>query len=158
MRATDDAGNSALKTVSYSVGYEFDGFLWPLENMPRVNRWKPGLVVPVRFSLGSYRGDVPVASGYPKMAAVACGTGAQPAGTDKARGSWKKYRARHSKRGRFTYMFLWKTEKKWADSCRQLVLKLDDGTVRRVELQFVRRGHHRDWDRDWHRDDDDDDE
>jgi hypothetical protein len=45
-------------------------------------------------------------------------------------------------------MFLWKTEKRWSGSCRQLVLKLDDGTLRRVELQFVRRGHHRDGNRD----------
>ena len=46
-------------------------------------------------------------------------------------------------------MFLWKTEKKWAGDCRQLVLKLDDGTMHRVELQFVRRGNNRQWDRDW---------
>ena len=46
-------------------------------------------------------------------------------------------------------MFIWKTEKKWAGDCRQLVLKLDDGTIRRVELQFVSRWQHRDWERDW---------
>ena len=46
-------------------------------------------------------------------------------------------------------MFLWKTEKNWAGGCRQLVLKLDDGTFHRVDVQFVSRGHDRDWDRDW---------
>lgn len=154
VRTTDKAGNSASKRVSYSVGYDFDGFLWPLVNTPRVNRWKAGVPVPVRFSLGSYRGAVPVAAGYPKVAPVACGTNAQPAGVEKARGAWKKRSVRSSKRRGWTYMFLWKTEKKWSGGCRQLVLKLDDGTVHRVEMQFVSRGHNHDWERNY----DDDDE
>jgi hypothetical protein len=148
VRTADNAGNSASRTVAYSVVYDFVGFLRPLENPPSVNRWKAGLKVPVRFSLGSFRGAVPVASGYPKMARVACGTGAEPGGSERARGYWKKSPARHGKRDRWIYKFVWKTEKKWAGDCRQLVLKLDDGSVHRVELHFVRRGHGRDWERD----------
>ena len=89
VRTSDKAGNAASKSVSYTVGYDFDGFLWPLVNPPRVNRWKAGIPVPVRFSLGSYRGSVPVASGYPKVAPVACGEDAKPAGGEKARGVWR---------------------------------------------------------------------
>lgn len=148
VRTSDRAGNAASKSVSYTVGYDFDGFLWPLVNPPRVNRWKAGLPVPVRFSLGSYRGSVPVAAGYPKVAPVACGTDAKPAGTEKARGVWMK-RWHGSKRREWTYMFIWKTDRKWAGDCRQLVLKLDDGTIHRVELQFVSRWQHKDWERDW---------
>ena len=151
VRTSDVAGNAASQTVSYSVVYDFDGFLWPLVNPPRVNRWKAGLPVPVRFSLGSYRGPAPVAAGYPKVAPVSCAGGAQAAGSEKARGSWKKRQVRASKRGGWTYMFLWKTEKNWAGGCRQLVLKLNDGTIHRVDVQFVGRGrgNDRDWDRDW---------
>jgi hypothetical protein len=149
VRTSDRAGNSASETVSYSVVYDFDGFLWPLVNPPRVNRWKAGLPVPVRFSLGSYRGSAPVAPGYPKVEPVSCSGGAQAAGTEKARGSWKKRSLRASKHGGWTYMFLWRTEKNWAGGCRQLVLKLDDGSFHRVDVQFVGRGHDRDWDRDW---------
>jgi hypothetical protein len=149
VQTTDHAGNHASKTVTYSVAYDFDGFLDPLENLPAVNRWKAGRPVPVRFSLGSYRGPAPVASGYPKVAPVACGTGAQPAGGDKARGAWKRASAGQSKRGRGAYMFVWKTDKRWAGACRQLVLKLDDGTLHRVEVQFVRHANNRKWDRDW---------
>ena len=156
VRTSDKAGNAASRTVSYSVGYDFDGFLWPLANQPRTTRWKAGLLVPVRFSLGSYRGSVPVAPGYPKVAPVTCGAGAQAAGTEKARGIWIKRALRWSKRGGWTYMFLWKTEKNWAGGCRQFVLKLDDGTVHRADVQFVGRGHDRDWDRDWDDDRDDD--
>jgi hypothetical protein len=137
--AADNAGNRRSMSVTYSVGYDFDGFLWPLENPPSVNRWKAGKPVPVRFTLGSYRGPVPVAAGYPKVAPVACGTGAQPTGGERARGAWK--RVGQSRRGRGAYTFLWKTEKKWAGGCRQLILKLDDGTVHRVELELVRRGN-----------------
>jgi hypothetical protein len=152
VQTADVAGNTAAKTVSYSVVYDFKGFHWPLENPPRVNRWKAGVPVPVRFSLGNYRGAAPVASGYPKVAPVACGSGAQPAGNERARGSWKRVSAKSSKHGRSTYLFLWKTDKRWTGSCRQFVLKLDDGTFHRVELQFVRPGH----DRDRKRDKDDD--
>jgi hypothetical protein len=147
--ATDNAGNRASKSVVYSVAYDFDGFMWPLQNLPKVNRWKAGRPVPVRFSLGSYRGPAPVAAGYPRVAPVACGTDAQAAGAEKAAGSWKKTSAAQAKRGRGAYRFLWKTEKKWAGSCRQLLLKLNDGTLHSVEFQFVRHGENPLWDRDW---------
>ena len=158
VHTTDRAGNSASKSVSYSVAYDFDGFLWPLSNPPKVNRWKAGVPVPVRFSLGSYRGRVPVAAGYPKVVPVACGAGAQLSGVQRARGSWKK-RSSGASRHRSTHTFLWKTEKKWAGSCRQFVLKLDDGSVRRADFEFAGRsrgrGRDRDDDRDRGRDDDD---
>jgi hypothetical protein len=140
VRTSDRAGNAGSRTVSYSVVYDFDGFLWPLVNPPRVNRWKAGLPVPVRFSLGSYRGSAPVAAGYPKVAPVSCSGGAEAAGSEKAVGSLAKRSVHASKRGGWTYMFIWKTEKNWAGGCRQFVLKLDDGTVHRVDVQFEGRG------------------
>jgi hypothetical protein len=147
VNATDNAGNHATTSVSYSVVYDFDGFLWPLQNLPSVNRWKAGRPVPVRFSLGAYRGPAPVAAGYPTVA----GCGAEPlsSGAEKARGVWKRSAIRGAKRTRWTYRFLWRTEQKWAGSCRQLVLKLDDDTIHRVAVQFVRHGSNPLWDRDW---------
>jgi len=147
VKATDNAGNHASKTVAYSVVYDFDGFLWPLENMPSVNRWKAGRPVPVRFSLGSYRGAAPVAAGYPSVAG--CDSGPQSGGAEPARGAWTRSSNSHSKRGRGTYRFLWRTDHGWVGSCRQLVLKLDDGTLHRVQVQFVRHGNSPLWDRDW---------
>ena len=32
--ATDGAGNTATKVVTYSVAYDFDGFFWPVKNPP----------------------------------------------------------------------------------------------------------------------------
>ena len=37
------------------VVYDFEGFLWPVQGPPRVNRWIAGVPVPIRFELG---GDV----------------------------------------------------------------------------------------------------
>ena len=45
------------------------------------------------------------------------------------------------------YAMVWLTERRWAGTCRQFMLKLEDGTVRRADFKFVR----------GHRDDDDDD-
>ncbi len=138
---TDNAGNHASRSVAYSVVYDFDGFLSPLENLPSVNRWKAGRPVPVRFSLGSYKGPAPVASGYPTVTPVTCGAGTQRAESEKARGTWTKNWMSQSKGGRATYTFLWKSERKWAGGCRQLLLKLDDGTTHGVKMRFMRRAN-----------------
>ena len=139
--STDNAGNQTSRSVAHSVVYDFEGFLWPLENLPHVNRWKAGRPVPVRFSLGSYKGRTPVAAGYPAVTPVDCGVDVQPAGVEKARGTWTKSWNTQTKRGRATYTFLWKTEKNWVGGCRQLVLKLDDGTLHGANFRFVRRAN-----------------
>ena len=35
-----------------------------------------------------------------------------------------------------TYTYVWKTEKPWAGTCRQLVVKLKDGTFHRAIFKF----------------------
>ncbi|MGE5249082.1 MAG: PxKF domain-containing protein, partial [Bacteroidota bacterium] len=37
-----------------------------------------------------------------------------------------------------TYTYVWKTDKLWANSCRQLVIKLDDGSFHRANFQFTK--------------------
>jgi hypothetical protein len=36
------------------------------------------------------------------------------------------------------YSYIWKTDKAWAGSCRQFVVKLTDGTVQRADFKFAR--------------------
>ena len=97
VRAVDGAGNSATRTVTYRVGYSFRGFLWPVQNPPRVNRWKAGLPVPIRFSLNGYRGSHPEAPGYPRS--TRCGGGDQEQA--RVRGSsWKRSFAYDRRRDR----------------------------------------------------------
>ena len=36
-----------------------------------------------------------------------------------------------------TYTYLWETEEAWADTCRQLVLTLEDGKQHRVDVRIT---------------------
>ena len=132
--AVDGAGNTTVKSVTYSVAFSFRGFFWPVKNPPDVNRWKAGLPVPIRFSLDGYRGARPEAPGYPRS--VRCGGGDVEQARIRA-ASWK--RSFVYDRRRDQYVGLWKTERRWAGSCRELVLKLDDGSVHTAKFQFVKR-------------------
>jgi hypothetical protein len=135
VRATDGAGNAATKTVTYSVAYDFDGFLWPVKNPPNVNRWKAGVPVPIRFSLHGYRGPKPEADGYPRS--QRCGGGDTEQVARASQG--KKKPAFAYDRRSDKYMLLWKTDKKWAGSCREFVLKLDDGSVHTARFEFAKK-------------------
>lgn len=136
--ATDAAGNSGSTTASYTIsdgGYDFGGFLWPVRDFPAVNRWPAGLPVPIRFSLGGYHGR-DVLEGWPRVAEVECGAGETPADGHPARSPWGKGLRYKPRRDR--YVFWWKTSRDWRGSCRQFLLKLDDGSLHRAEFRFTR--------------------
>jgi hypothetical protein len=135
VQASDKAGNTVSKVVTYSVAYDFDGFLWPVKNPPKTNKWKAGVPVPIRFSLHGFRGPKPEADGYPRS--TRCGGG----DTEVIARAGKK-----NKKPVFTYVrrsdqyvMVWKTEKKWAGSCREFVLQLDDGSVHTAQFEFKKK-------------------
>jgi hypothetical protein len=140
VRAADGAGNTATKTVTYSVVYDFDGFFWPVKNLPNVTKWKAGLPVPVRFSLHGFRGTRPEADGYPRSAR--CGGGDVEQVARAAQG--KKKGAFEYDRRSDKYVMLWRTDKKWAGTCRDFVLKLDDGSVHTARFEFAKKKQKRD--------------
>jgi hypothetical protein len=37
-----------------------------------------------------------------------------------------------------TYTYVWKTEKAWANTCRQLIVTLKDGSVQRANFNFTK--------------------
>ena len=80
--------------------------------------------MPVRFSLGGYRGPRPEAAGYPRVQAAAAAATAS-----RWRGRAKKKPVFEYERRSGRYWLLWKTDRRWAGSCREFVLKLDDGSV-----------------------------
>jgi hypothetical protein len=140
VEAADSAGNTAAARSAYRVAYDFEGFLWPVRNRPHVNLWRAGALVPIRFELGGDQGLEVIEDGWPQVAQVECGSGAEPAHGEQARHPrWSRelvYRDRSAR-----YIFRWRTERGWAGSCRQLMLKLADGTVKRADFEFVRRWH-----------------
>jgi hypothetical protein len=135
VHAADGAGNSAAKSVTYSVAYDFDGFFWPVKNLPKVTRWKAGIPVLVRFSLNGYKGPRPEADGYPRS--MRCG-GGDVEQIARGAGGKKKASFEYDRRSD-KYVMLWKTDKKWAGTCRDFVLKLDDDSVHTARFEFSKK-------------------
>ena len=114
--------------------YSFGGFKQPVDSLPTVNQMKAGGAVPVKFSLAGNQGLAIFADGYPKSQTIVCNSSASVDGIEEtvsAGGSSLSYDA-----GSDTYSYIWKTDKSWAGTCRQLVLKLSDGASYRANFQF----------------------
>jgi hypothetical protein len=132
--ATDNAGNTTSASVTYQVVYNWSGFLQPIDNLPTVNSVKAGSAIPVTFSLGGNYGLNIFASGYPKVQQVACSSGSatdEVEQTVTAGASGLSYNVASGQ-----YSYTWKTDKKWAGSCRQLILKLVDGSEHIASFTF----------------------
>jgi hypothetical protein len=133
VRTADNDGNQAGKSVTYQVVYNWSGFFQPIDNLPTVNSVKAGQAIPVKFSLGGNYGLNIFAAGYPKVQQVACGStqADEVEQTVTAGASGLSYDATTGQ-----YSYTWKTDKKWAGSCRLLVLKLTDGSEHIASFQF----------------------
>jgi hypothetical protein len=123
--ATDIAGNTNSASASYQVIYLWTGFFQPVDNLPTLNAVKAGSAIPVKFGLGGNQSLSIFAAGYPSSRLIACDSGVPDdiEQTVTAGGSSLSY---DPVSGQYTYV--WKTDKAWALTCRQLVVKLVDGT------------------------------
>jgi hypothetical protein len=113
----------------------FDGFFRPIDNRPAFNTVKAGQSISVKFSLDGDRGLGVIAAGFPRSAPIACGSLALLTGAEQtvtAGNSALFYDASTD-----TYTYVWKTDKSWAGTCRQFVVKLADGTFHQVNFQFT---------------------
>ena len=95
-----------------------------------------GSEVPIKFSLGCDRGLAIFAPGYPQSAPIAC-SGAVTVDdveeTSSAGGHSLSYDpATHQ------YVYVWRTEKAWAGSCRLLRVKLADDNVHDAYFTFTK--------------------
>jgi len=75
------------------------------------------------------------AAGYAKSTAMACDSIGELDGietTATAGSSGLQYDAASDQ-----YTYIWKTDKAWAKTCWQLVLRLSDGTVHRANFKFT---------------------
>ncbi len=99
-----------------------------------LNQMKAGAAVPVKFSLGGNQGLSIFAAGYPKSQVIACGATADVDGIEQtvnAGGSSMTYDPSTD-----AYDYVWKTDKAWVGTCRQLVLAFADGSVQRADFKF----------------------
>ncbi|HVE69692.1 MAG TPA: PxKF domain-containing protein [Solirubrobacteraceae bacterium] len=144
----DKVGHSEVDSCSYTVVYGWDRFYRPIENLPTVNVSKAGSSVPVKFSLdgapapgsntsGQGSESSVIADQYPRSYTMDCGTNPElldPVDqTSTAGHSSLTYDAAADQ-----WVYVWKTDKAWAGTCRQLVLKLADGTYRRANFKLTK--------------------
>ena len=128
------AGHDYVCTFTNTNPYEFSGFFAPVDNLPTFNSVKAGQAIPVKFSLGGDQGLDIFATGYPKSQVITCASNATVDGienTVNAGGSSLSYDPVTDQ-----YTYVWKTNKAWAGTCRQLVVQLADGTFHRANFQF----------------------
>jgi YVTN family beta-propeller protein len=114
--------------------FDFTGFFPPIANLPTVNAVKAGGTVPVKFSLNGDQGLDIFADGFPVSQEVSCdselpSTEVEETGT--AGSSGLSYDADIDQ-----YIYRWKTEKSWAGTCRQLIMKLSDDTEHVALFEF----------------------
>ncbi|MGH2676164.1 MAG: PxKF domain-containing protein [Actinomycetota bacterium] len=132
--ATGDDVYAFTFTLPSSATYTFTGFFSPVNNLPTVNSVNAGRAVPVKFSLGGDQGLDIFETGYPRSQQIACDSTAPVDGIEEtvtAGGSSLSYDPASDQ-----YTYVWKTDKAWAGTCRQLVLKLDDGSVHRANFKL----------------------
>jgi hypothetical protein len=84
--------------------------------------------------MGGNQGLAIFASGYPKSQRIACDSAAPVDGIEETVSAGSSSLTYNAGTGR--YIYVWKTKKAWAKTCRQLVLKLDDGTEHRANFWF----------------------
>ena len=114
--------------------FPFSGFFRPVDNLPTVNTVKAGSAIPVKFSLGGDRGLAIFAPGYPKSQQVHCASAAPfnaPEVTVTAGNSGLSYDSASA-----TYTYVWKTNKAWSGTCRQLTVRLSDGSDHSAQFVF----------------------
>jgi len=134
VRVTDIGGLTATDQATANVIYNFGGFLQPVDNLPTFNEVNAGAGVPVKFSLGGDRGLSIFETGYPKSQQIHCSSTAAVDAIEQtvaAGSSGLSYNASTA-----TYTYVWKTNKAWAGTCRQLILNFDDGTSYLAYFKF----------------------
>jgi hypothetical protein len=118
-----------------ALHYNFTGFFEPVEDEGIVNIVNAGRSIPIKFSLDGYQGLDIFYLDYPSsiLVGAACsGANVIPeAATVTASNSSLSYDP-----GTDQYTYVWKTEKGWAGSCRQLNIKLKDGSIHMAWFEF----------------------
>jgi hypothetical protein len=95
---------------------------------------KAGNSIPIKFSLDGFQGMDIFLNGYPLSRQIACDSSA-PLGnveqTVNAGGSSLSYDMSADQ-----YVYVWKTSKPWAGTCRQFIMILKDGSIHIANFKF----------------------
>ena len=145
--AADQAGNAQYDpavraTQTFSVTYVFGattggGFAPPVSNTT-FNSARAGQSVPVKFDLGGDQGLLVIAGGYPLSVAIACPNSNDPVNVLDEVSTTAGQSSLSYDPATALYTYVWKSNKAWAGTCREFVLKLADNTEHRARFQFVK--------------------
>jgi hypothetical protein len=128
--ATDLAGNTTSRSVTYVVRFTFAGFKQPVDNPPTLNVVKLGSTIPLKWSLldaaGRFISDLNAVTSVTSEA-IPCPSGATDVveETTTAPLVALKYDAANNQ-----YVFSWQTQKAWGAGCRRVYVALADGPAR----------------------------
>jgi plastocyanin len=124
--------NAGMKGT-VKVVYDFGGFQAPVDAAPTVNTAVAGRALPIKFSLSGDQG-LDIFRSNPKAELVSCDPVAPLDAIEEtvtAGSSGLSYDAATD-----TYTYVWKTDKRWAGTCRTFHLYLKDGTEQHVSFRF----------------------
>jgi Tol biopolymer transport system component len=126
---------SSWQPVKYAFGSGSGGSFGEPVRDTELNRLAAGASVPVKFGLGGDYGLNIFAAGYPASKQVSCPMGLPPDNVEETATVSKSGLAYDATSGLYTYV--WKTDRTWRGTCRELNLKLADGSDHRVQFQFT---------------------
>lgn len=131
--ATDNAGNTSNKTVTYNVRYQNTGFLGSVDGNI-LNKAKAGATIPVQFKLVDANGTpISTPSSFVSLtsAGTTCTAGEPADAIEQYTGnSGLQYL------GDGVWQYNWKTAKTYAGQCRVISLNLADGSSATAKFQF----------------------
>jgi subtilisin family serine protease len=142
--AKDKTGNKATKKFNVKVVYDYKGFFSPVDNPEVLNKARAGSAIPVKFTLGGDMGldvfysekkDDGTTVSYPRSTIMNCSSADSVDAVEQTLTAGSSSLDYDQVTQQYTYV--WKTSKEWAGSCRQLVVKLKDGTEYRAFFQLV---------------------
>jgi serine protease AprX len=127
-----DANYLAAPSVSrtFRTAWIYAGFFQPVDNAA-TNVANAGSAIPVKFTLAGNQGLNVLGAVSPRSVAVPCSATAPTDAIEEtvtAGGSSLSFDGQ--------YVYVWKTDKAWAGTCRQLVVTLRDNTEHRASFRF----------------------
>lgn len=132
--ANDGNGNTTSCSFNVTVLYNFTGFFSPVDNVPVFNEMKAGQGVPVKFSLSGDKGLNIFAAASPSSVQIACDNSATILPVEETVNAGSSNLTYDLTTDR--YIYVWKTQTPWKNTCRQLNVVLNDGTTHSALFKF----------------------
>jgi hypothetical protein len=134
---SDDYYESSSRLgLSLQISFAFTGFFDPVKNPPVMNQMNAGRAVPLKFSLGGNQGLNIFATGFPTSRQIQCTTLNPIDPVDQTTTAGSSSLSYDPATGIYTYV--WKTDKSWAGTCRQVNIKFIDGNTYTLYFTFTR--------------------